>query len=141
MVYIQVQASSISVPTTPNGCYNHRHRCSFCIFTGSTPPNSILLLFPNYDKFPSKMTAGNPPRMRKRTWRKSSRDTSTFSSPSSSAVTGSSQQPDEVNPLTIFTIYFSLNSHFPFCCKSNARVLMIHTNCICISFCLLLLYA
>ncbi|KAG5550859.1 hypothetical protein RHGRI_009333 [Rhododendron griersonianum] len=96
MVHIQAQALSNTGPSR-----NHRHGCStMCIFTSTPPKKSILFLFPNYDKFSSKMTflsTGNPPRTRKRTRSRSrsssERDKSTFSA---SAATGSpSQQPDE----------------------------------------------
>ncbi|KAI8557344.1 hypothetical protein RHMOL_Rhmol04G0003300 [Rhododendron molle] len=93
MIHIQAQALSNIGPSR-----NHRHGCSTtCIFTSTPPKKSILFLFPNYDKFSSKITFlssnGNPPRTRKRTRSSSGRDKSTFSA---SAATGSPpQQPDE----------------------------------------------
>lgn len=107
MIHIQAQALSNIGPSR-----NHRHGCStMCIFTSTPPKKSILFLFPNYDKFSSRMTflsTGNPPRTsrkrtRTRTRSRSGRDKSTFSA---SAATGSpSQQPDEVTP-SCFGVFF-----------------------------------
>lgn len=117
MIHIQAQALSNTGPSR-----NHRHGCStMCIFTSTPPKKSILFLFPNYDKFSSKMTflsTGNPPRTRKRTRSRSrsrsrsssGRDKSTFSA---SAATGSpSQQPDEVTPSCFGAFFFDFTFSF-----------------------------